>query len=112
MDEIFHLAEERKPLFVRQVMKKSNWADLGIALKVQESAGRRACTDALSKRSLLDSGSLEMAGPSKKRSRIQSKEMGAILCRHCVPVLLHFLYLFMLTDKERLDGQTNSYIQS
>jgi hypothetical protein len=80
LDEIFNLAEERKTLFVRHVMKKTNWADLGKACKVQESAGRCACTDALSKRSLLDLGSLERAGPSKKRSRIQSKEMGAILC--------------------------------
>jgi len=91
LDEIFNLAEERKTLFVRHVMKKTNWADLGQACKVQESAGRCACTDALSKRSLLDSGPrLERAGPSKKRSRIQSKEMGAILCCHCVPTLLHF----------------------
>jgi len=110
LDEIFNLAEERKTLFVRHVMKKTNWADLGKALKVQEFAGRCACSDALSKRSLLDSESLERAGPSKKRSRIQSKEMGAILCCHYVPTLLHFYILFLLMQlteraSERLDGQ-------
>ena len=99
LDEIFNLAEERKTLFVRHVMKKSNWSDSGKALKVPESSGRCACSASLTRKVL------KVKVPQRREGRewVQFSAVPAFQLH------LAFFILFMLIASEiaskRPEGQ-------